>query len=76
MKIIKLFIILLVLCNISCGLQQNVNNLFLVEGIKSYESEVLCIYQIQSYNIIEFDIIDTIGKFNIGDTLSLTKQMK
>lgn len=71
----KIFIILILLCNISCGLQINSNDSFVVEAIKTSNTPSLCIYQIQSYNISEFDVIDSIGKFNIGDTLSLSKHL-
>jgi hypothetical protein len=69
-------ILVLVSFTTSC-IQQNTNKSFIVESISNDNLPApLCIYQIQSYQIIEFDIIDTIGKFNIGDTLTLEKIKK
>lgn len=69
----KLFLFL-ILSTFGCDLNSNHNHSFVVERISEYKDRPgFCTYQIQSYNIAEFDLIDSIGKFNIGDTLTLKK---
>ncbi len=57
----------------SCGLNTGTNK-FVVESINQIEGRPgIVSYQIQTYNVFEFDLIDSVGKFQVGDTLKLKK---
>ena len=69
----KFFFLLAIVFLQSC-LNENHDGLFIVERISQTENLSLVEYQIQAYNILEFDLIDSVGKYQVGDTLILTKK--
>lgn len=67
-----IFFILLFLFG-SCTFNEG-HNEFIVEEISQIETRPgIVIYQIQAYNIVEFYLVDSVGKFQVGDTLKLKK---